>query len=1247
MRWHQHWIRRVVAVSSCMVCLGATVYQTRAFAYAEDACPVLSSGWINCSTNLCPDPESEFIVCETIGMLTTVVSQAVRNPTPGGRRSMVHFDATYYLAQAAGLTPRDAYIVAAYAEAPDLGSYVHRGRDGAIVIDPADCTGEAPDPLCMLNTPVLGGLDRNNFTGGGTFYHFQAPLEGSVIEDGLHPDVDDADALLFVHHVRRWLYGEGPLCVGGLTDQSAQGNYASGQHCFVSESREPSILLGRIPFVTELGFLGFADWVSEIHEQAIVTDPYTGELTPASTMEAYIDPEDVPLARLGIYLHALGDSISHHRCNDDSILHGPRAADAGVILVNPLVGTLYQVIVAMNPDYLVQFITDPTLFVDPDFFYEFSTRECDQLSHANRHTWETGTSQANLEPTNQTTEAGLQATLDELQRFAEFYLVPDTGALNAQQNQTLLADLLTSLETQDAAQRIDAVTVVGQKYALLPLPGYGGLSAEDWLQQAGDAYFASRSGGGQVDADVGGDAGVSASGSMETSGLLLLFALAAWRKLRGLRRMLSIVGGVAIVSMPAQAYDFSLGPVDGSARVSLSTGASWRAEDRSNRFIGKTNVEGQQELCAQDDCLSFTGDPAPNQRLVDAEGAYFGTNADNGNLNYDQWDVTYATTRAVPKLILSWGEWRLKANALAYYDWANVDFDETHPNTLYQEPTSPRPQDYEDEFALGFKMREAFLSGLFTVGDHEFAVGIGNQLIRWGEANTLQFGTLSAINPLDATVIRMPGAELAELPIPVPAATLSTFLSDNLSVDLVWLSGWEPFVIDTPGSFMSTSDVVGGGEYAIVGLGQFSEDPNGEFSLAFPASLATSTSVTINVEDRQNEVQQGNEYGAKINYFADWLNNGTELGFYYLHYNSRLPLASAVANQDSCARDSGDIVTALAACRGGTGLLDGLVPGLGLEILPLDTQTIFLEYPEDLNLAGVSFNTNVGGWALAGELAYHFDLPLQVHIVDTVFAALQPAFPRQDLHIGVDTLTDLVTQVPLLGDTLGQVTGLIGDLTSGIVPGLTVPGAENAVPSFLDDYRGIDVQGGQTIHGYETRDMAQLTLSGLQVFRRNPIGANEILFLLEGAVMHIFDLPGLGELQFEGAGDDTHASPGADGTGSDGVPDARRVNPTQQTGGFATATSWGYRSLIRATYNQVFGEYTVRPTLLWFHDVGGISPVTYQNFIEGRMQAWFFVDVLLNQRLKVQAGYQAYFGAEKYNAIGDRDTVSVSLTLDL
>ena len=56
------------------------------------------------------------------------------------------------------------------------------------------------------------------------------------------------------------------------------------------------------------------------------------------------------------------------------------------------------------------------------------------------------------------------------------------------------------------------------------------------------------------------------------------------------------------------------------------------------------------------------------------------------------------------------------------------------------------------------------------------------------------------------------------------------------------------------------------------------------------------------------------------------------------------------------------------------------------------TARYFTEYPEDIQLFGVSFNTQLGttGIALQGEVSYRMDVPLQFDDVEFLFAALTP-----------------------------------------------------------------------------------------------------------------------------------------------------------------------------------------------------------------------------------------------------------------
>ena len=452
--------------------------------YAEDLCPALdgSGDWGQCALEPCL-PGTEFIACEGIAFVTTAVGQVL---AADGVRSSLHFDSVYYLAQAAGLGARDAYFIAAHNEAVDIGRYLHRDQQGVLLADPAACTGAAPPPECALNSLELGGVNRNNFAGGGIFYHFMAPLEGVSGIDGFVPPVDDPRAEPQLSHVRRWLYQpDAPLCVAGLTQPDAQGSLAHGAACYQSTTRPNSELLGRIPVVTELGYLSYIDWLTPLGEQTVLTDPITGSAVPASALDAYLPPEQLPLLRLGIYLHALQDRISHQRCNLDSRIEGPRAADAGSILTNPLAEPIYQFLISLDLANLLSALTSPLLQVDPEFFYEFSTAECDQLAHANRHSWETGTAQAPLPAEDQTTAPGLAALFDELLAFRQFYLLAGAAPPDEAARAALLGSLLTALEIPAGEARFTALCTLAEVEGWLPLPGYCGLSFADWDAHAG------------------------------------------------------------------------------------------------------------------------------------------------------------------------------------------------------------------------------------------------------------------------------------------------------------------------------------------------------------------------------------------------------------------------------------------------------------------------------------------------------------------------------------------------------------------------------------------------------------------------------------------------------------------------------------------------------------------------------------------------------------------------------------------
>lgn len=670
----------------------------------------------------------------------------------------------------------------------------------------------------------------------------------------------------------------------------------------------------------------------------------------------------------------------------------------------------------------------------------------------------------------------------------------------------------------------------------------------------------------------------------------------------------------------AQNLHWSLGDLNLSLTGLVTLGAGWRMEDPDTDLLGKLNVPGQPDLCTADDCMSLAGDPAPNQRLVNARGSLSGANGDNGNMNYRRGDLISAVSKITPSLGLEYGNFSAKLRGIFFYDPINSDFDETHNNTRFQPAETRRPGRITEQFAEGAKLREAYVSALVPVAGAELTVTVGNQIINWGESSLTLFNSLNAINPPDASVARMPGFQISEVFRPQPMLSVGAELSEKISVEGFYQYGWTPAIPDPAGSFFSINDVAGGGEYFILGLGNFAEDPDRRFQPAGLASTISQSSRTARVLDRKfGYPKDGGQYGLQLKYYAENFNNGTELGFYALNYHSRLPYLSAITAEASCTRDAAinTFVAALVACGG----FNGAINPVGREPLPVDTLRPLLDYPEDIQMYGVSFNTNVGDWAVAGEYAYRPNLPLQVHLTDVIFAGLSPAFPREDIPVPANV-------------------GLIG-----LDAPFTIPGQRHAVPDFLSAYRGTTIQPNQLLKGYERLPVGQLVLSGLRtVGASNPLRADQIILLVEAGLTHVEDMPPLNVLQFEGTGERTHLSPGADGTGAaDGQPDSARINPTQQTQGFATDTSWGYRALARFTYNDVYAGINLYPTFVLFHDLDGISPSTIDNYVEDRKILVGALEAEFTPDLVAGIQYQVFAGAGKNNLRSDRDNLSLNL----
>ncbi len=388
----------------------------RAGAFAEDVCytvtgaPAQSCGSLPKS---CPLKEPTGPACRTAA-LAALTEAAAR---PGSGRSLIHADSTYLAARAVGFSADDAYWIAAYDEATDLGSFAPKGIDGKPVPNSA-----------ALTTSDVGGLVRTNFDTGGLLFHFVATFKDQPNQtpDGLHPNPRDAQHEILLAHLRRWaMAGPGsaaPLCAGGFTTPSAAGDIATGDSCFGGSNPVPirgALALkapASIPFVTSTGL--------QVISGKVRSDQFDAWVGGAQRSAD---------ARVGIYLHVLADRVSHHRCTDAA-----------------------QIVIPAHGD--------------GRFREDFDNPECDQGLHALRHLYETGVPFAQLDSADRTTEAALSLVYDELVAFAQArgVLSPQAQALKAS---VLDNGVIPALQLPDAVARMTGVAAVACRLGFEPFPG--------------------------------------------------------------------------------------------------------------------------------------------------------------------------------------------------------------------------------------------------------------------------------------------------------------------------------------------------------------------------------------------------------------------------------------------------------------------------------------------------------------------------------------------------------------------------------------------------------------------------------------------------------------------------------------------------------------------------------------------------------------------------------------------------------
>jgi len=657
---------------------------------------------------------------------------------------------------------------------------------------------------------------------------------------------------------------------------------------------------------------------------------------------------------------------------------------------------------------------------------------------------------------------------------------------------------------------------------------------------------------------------------------------------------------IAITAPSVNATNFQLGDFDISFDSTFSFGSSWRVEDRN----WKDNVGKSNNLNNGFDFSTYH--PAfnanPNSAVLwDGEGSY-SNNGDNGNLNYDSGDAFSTVFKGTHELDIRKDNIGVFIRGMYYYDFEMSDEDRAWTNPTSGVRNDPcRDDEASDQLCNDVRLLDAFVYGDFDLGEMPLSVRIGQQVISWGESTLISHG-ISELNPVDISRLRAPGSELKEAFIPFGAVWASLGITDNFNVEAFYQYQWEKTIIPAPGSYFSTNDFAGdGGHYNNAQLG-FSGNPDidldfllsglnglsdmlnsGDPALIAAASagyLGYGTKVTLRAPGSKAELEpdDGGQYGLRLSWYLPELND-TEISLYYMNYHSRRPLFSGVVADFTAPAIAADLATIMS------------------QEITMDNYSdlqafskVQLAYPEDIKLYAMSFNTTVGTTAVAGEMSYRQDEPLQIDDVELLFAAM----PQQLANAGIRPDFDGISQMDVVEP---------GGYTDGFILSDTV--------------------------------QAQVTLTHLF---GPTLGASQLTGLIEVGGININDMPDQDELRLNGPGTSRNggiaASPGLEL----GVQDGVETNP------FPDEFAWGYRAVIKMDYNNVFAGINVSPRIVFSHDVEGITPDPLFMFIEDRKSVAFGVDFDYQSRWAASFGYNTFFGGVgTTNQMEDRDFMSFSI----
>lgn len=416
--------------------------------------------------------------------------------------------------------------------------------------------------------------------------------------------------------------------------------------------------------------------------------------------------------------------------------------------------------------------------------------------------------------------------------------------------------------------------------------------------------------------------------------------------------------------------------------LALSAGAA-----RAERFTTQGGLEGEWNLNLTLGSSVRTGGidrklVSAGNTLPDGSRGVANSGSDNGNLNFDKGDVFSTVLKGIGDVRLKgetfggllrtkvWTDFTLENKAVRVGSGANGYV----PDTELSDSGADRPTRFS-----GVQLLDAYVWGDFKTAMPS-TVRLGRHVVNWGESQFI--AGVNQYGAFDIQAARRPGAQIKEIMLPTNQLSVSLSPAEGVSVEAFYQLEWRKHLLDVCGTYFSQVNVINcRKDFAQIfppNLGPltFSDAQIMNNGITFPPlSLVNRNGVLDWAPDIEGK--SGGQYGLSSRYFYKALD--TELGAYFVNYDSRAPMLSVIKGLATTYPRS---------------VWNGTVPALRNAAI-----TGALDYSaENIKIYGLSASTQFGAWSVGGEVSRHKGIPLQLNAPDMLQAIAFNAGPLRERY---------------------------------------------------------------------------------------------------------------------------------------------------------------------------------------------------------------------------------------------------------